>query len=34
MEKVIFTKYSNDRNPDYNIKTSIMENEKASGYVL
>lgn len=33
MEKVIFTKYSNDRNPDYNIKTSIMENEKGNRYV-
>lgn len=33
MGKIIFTKYSNDRNADYNIKTSIMENEKGHRYV-
>lgn len=33
MKKVIFTKYSNDRNADYNIKTSIMEDEEGSRYV-
>ncbi|MCM1288659.1 MAG: hypothetical protein NC240_10150 [Clostridium sp.] len=33
MQKIIFTKYSNDRNPDYNIKTSIMEDGKGNRYV-
>lgn len=33
MNKTIFTKFSNDRNMDYNIKTSIMEDEKGNRYV-
>lgn len=33
MKRVIFTKYSNDRNTDYNIRTDIMEDENGNRFV-
>lgn len=33
MKKIVFTKYSNDRNADYRIRTDILEDEQKNRYV-